>query len=315
MPVSSPTPLVRTLPPLLVGFSGSPVGTANDALTLRLDLPWLAGAPMENIFPAVTSAGTRDGVQLFRSGGLLLGHARAPFETGDLALHTQALYRRVLAAARDLHLCRIWNYVPRINELSGGLEHYRAFCQGRSLAFENEFGGAFQRLLPAASAVGSSGSHLDVIFAASATAPRHFENPAQIPAYHYPPEHGPRAPSFARATVVRDGARTWTFVSGTAAIKGHLTIAPGSLEAQLDCTLDNLRLISRAAGLGDDLGTGRMKERHFKIYLRHAADLTAVQSRLDRDLLRRGDIVTYLHADICRVALAVEIEATILAEA
>ncbi len=315
MPVSSPPPLVRTLPALRVGFSGSPAGPANEPPTLRLDLPWLAGAQTENIFPAVTSAGTREGVELFHSGGLLLGHARAPFETGDLAHHAQALYRRVLAATRGLHLCRIWNYVPQINALTGGLERYRAFCQGRSLAFEREFGAAFQPLLPAASAVGSSGAHLDVIFAASAHHPRHFENPAQIPAYHYPPEHGPRAPSFARATVVRDGAHTWTFVSGTAAIKGHQTIAPGSLAAQLDCTLDNLRLISRAVGIGADLGSGGMKERHFKIYLRHAADLAAVQTRLDRDLLRAGDIVTYLHADICRVALAVEIEATIIAEA
>ena len=315
MPVPSPSPLVRTVPALRVGFSGSPAGTANELPTLRLDLPWLAGAQMENIFPAATAAGTRDGVQLFHSGGLLLGHARAPFETGDLALHAQVLYRRVLAATRGLHLCRIWNYVPQINASTAGLECYRAFCQGRSQAFEAEFGGAFKPLLPAASAVGSSGAHLDVIFAAAPNAPRHFENPEQIPAYHYPPEHGPRSPSFARATVVRDGARTWTFVSGTAAIKGHQTIAPGSLDAQLDCTLDNLRLISRAISLGDDLGAGRMKQRHFKIYLRHAADLAAVQTRLDRDLLRGGDIVTYLHADICRVALAVEIEATILAEA
>ncbi len=314
MPASPSPSLVRTCPGLRVGFSGSPADTANEALTLRLDLPWLAGTRTENIFPAVTSAGTRDGVQLFHSDGLLLGHARAPFQSGDLALHAQALYRRVLAAARDLHLCRIWNYVPQINALTGGLEHYRAFCQGRSLAFEQEFGGAFQPLLPAASAVGSSGPHLDVIFAASATAPRHFENPAQIPAYHYPPEHGPHAPSFARATVVRDGVRTWTFVSGTAAIKGHQTIAPGSLEAQLDCTLDNLRLISRAAGLGDDLGAGRMAARHFKVYLRHATDLTAIQAHLDGSLLRSQDIVTFLHADICRATLAVEIEATILAE-
>ncbi len=315
MPVSFSSSTHQALPALRVGFAGRPANPKDEPPTLRLDLPWLAGAPVENIFPAVTAVGNRDGMPLFRSGGLLLGHARESCSGGDIASHTQALYRRVLAATRGLHLCRAWNYVPQINATMAGLECYRAFCQGRSLAFEAEFGGAFKLLLPAASAVGSSGAHLDVIFAASETAPHHFENPEQIPAYHYPPEHGPRSPSFARATVVRDGTRTWTFVSGTAAIKGHQTIAPDSLAAQLDCTLDNLRLISRAVGIGDDLGAGRMKARHFKIYLRHAVDLTSVQTRLDRELLRTGDVVTYLQADICRAALAVEIEATLLAEA
>lgn len=281
----------------------------------QIDLPWLAGADTEEIFPAVTAAGSVDGVQLFRAGGVLIGHARELPETDDFAAQAEAIYLRVLTAARGHHLCRIWNYVPQINALTGGLEHYQAFCQGRSLAFEAEFGREFKAVLPAASAVGSHGAHLDVIFAASETAPRHFENPDQMPAYQYPVEHGPRSPSFARATVVRDGARTWTFISGTAAIKGHQTIAPDSLDAQLDCTLDNLRLISRTVGLADDLGAGRVTERHFKIYLRHAADLAATQARLDRELLRPGDIVTYLNADICRAALAVEIEATLAADA
>src|SRR5215207_7623292 len=121
------------------------------------------------------------------------------------------------------------------------------------MVFEGMLGGDFRPQLPAASAVGCSGTRLEVIFVAGETAPTHFENPEQIPAYHYPVEHGPRAPSFARATVVRNGPRTWTFISGTSAIKGHETIAPGALERQLECTLDNLRLIATQCGLGDDL--------------------------------------------------------------
>ena len=121
----------------------------------------------------------------------------------------------------------------------------------------------------------------------------------------------PRAPSFARATVAREGRNTWTFISGTSAIKGHETVAPGALAAQLECTLDNLRLMSRKAGLGDDLGAGRIRPRQFKVYLRHAADLTAVRARLERSLFRPQDVVTYLQAEICRAALNLEIEATL----
>lgn len=307
------TPLLSRSCPLRIAFAEGTVDVATP--TVEVAVPLLAGAGTEEIFSAVTSVGSADGVRLFRSDGLLLGHAREPFDSDDLTAHAESLYRRVLTATRGRHLCRIWNYVPQINATVAGVENYRAFCQGRSLAFEARFGRDFKALLPAASAVGSTGRHLDVIFAASEATPHHFENPEQIPAYQYPVEHGPRSPSFARATVARDGARTWTFISGTAAIKGHQTIAPGSLDAQLDCTLDNLRLISRAVGLADDLGAGRMAGRHFKIYLRHASDLPAAQLRLDGALLRPGDVATYLQADICRGALAVEIEATLVAEA
>lgn len=305
-------PLIRHSFPLSIVFAGGSPDAGGQPTTTRIDLPWLAGVGAEEIFSPATPAGNHDGVRLFRSGGLLLGHAREPFAADGVAHCAESLYRRVLTAARGRHLCRIWNYVPQINAHAGNLECYQAFCQGRSLAFEAEFGKAFKPRLPAASAVGGGAAHLDAIFAASDAAPRHFENPDQTPAYDYPIEHGPRSPSFARATVVRDGARTWTFISGTAAIKGHQTIAPGSLDAQLDCTLDNLRLISRTVGLGHDLGTGRVTERHFKVYLRHAADLAAAQARLDGALLRPGDVVSYLQADICRAALSVEIEATLV---
>jgi enamine deaminase RidA (YjgF/YER057c/UK114 family) len=232
----------------------------------------------------------------------------------ELAERTQSLYRRVLDATRGRHLYRIWNYVPQINSYTAGLENYRAFCQGRSLAFEASFGGEFQPQLPAASAVGYDAAQLKVIFVAGETPPVHCENPEQVPAYLYPPEHGPRAPSFARATVARDGRRTWTFISGTSAIKGHQTVAPGAFDAQLECTLDNLRLMSRKSGLGDDLGAHRTASRQFKIYLRHAADFAAAQKQLDRSLFTQTDVVTYLQAEICRAALNIEIEATIVEE-
>lgn len=294
-----------------VTFAGRAAAAgAGDAL--RVSAPWLAGAPVERIFGPVTPAGVEHGIRLFRSAGLLLGWVEEPFVPDSLAARTESLYRRLLAATRGWHLYRIWNYVPAINAQTAGLEHYRAFCQGRSCAFEAEFGQTFQRQLPAASAVGCTGQHVAVVFAAGTAAPTHIENPDQVPAYLYPPEHGPRAPSFARATVAHDAHRKWTFISGTAAIKGHQTVAPGSFARQLACTLDNLRLIARASGLTDALESpSAPAQRHFKIYLRHATDLAAARAQLERTLLRADDTVTYLHADICRAALDIEIEATL----
>jgi hypothetical protein len=296
--------------PLRIAFRGVP--RPADASVVQVDVPWLAGAATEEVFPNASPAAAAQGVRLFRTGGLLLGHAREPFVAEELATRTEALYRRIFAACRGRYLFRIWNYIPQINAATAGLENYRAFCLGRSLAFEANLGDGFQPHLPAASAVGREGNHLELVFAAGETAPRHFENPEQVPAYFYPTEHGPRAPSFARATVGRDGQRTFMFISGTSSIKGHRTVAPGQLDQQIDCTLDNLRLVSRAVGLGDDLGADHNGRRHFKIYLRHGSDLAAARMRLEGALLRPTDTVTYLQANICRAALLVEIEATLV---
>jgi len=311
MLTSIPSP-ARAAARLRIAFAGADREFGPDAV--QIAAPWLAGAATEDLFEnaePVPSAGA--GLRLFRSGRLWVGHAQERFVSGELAARTEALYRRILEASRGRHLYRIWNYVPQINAHTGELETYRAFCQGRSFAFEAFMGGEFEPRLPAASAVGSQGTQLEAIFVAGEMAPIHFENPEQVPAYHYPIEHGPRAPSFARSTVVRDGTRTWTFISGTSAIKGHKTVAPGSLDGQLACTLDNLRLISRSSGLGENLGAGQLVKRHFKVYLRHAADLGAARAQLERLLFRPEDVVTYLHSDICRAALSIEIEATLVA--
>ncbi len=304
---ASPDNTAHVAPPLLVTFGDYALGAG-----IHVATPWLAGSRTEALFAPAIPVASPPGLTLYRSGALLIGHAREPFAPADLAARTQALYRRLLAAARGLHLYRIWNYVPQINAEHAGLEHYRAFCAGRSDAFEAEFGEGFQHQLPAASAVGCEGGHLDVIFAAGEASPQHLENPEQIPAYLYPREYGPRSPSFARATLALDGPRTWTFVSGTSAIKGHQTIASGDFLAQLECTLDNLRVISRTAGLGDDFAAAHASRRHFKVYLRHPSDLPAAQARLSRGFLQPRDEVTYLHAAICRASLAVEIEATVV---
>jgi len=202
--------------------------------------------------------------------------------------------------------------VPAINATGpGGLENYRAFCRGRSLGFEQHYGRGFKMVLPAASAVGRPASALTVVFAAGSGQPRHVENPLQVPAYDYPTDYGPRAPSFARATVVPGPAHATVFISGTAAIRGHATIAPHSLRRQLECTLENLQAISAACGLGATLAAGTGATRHFKVYVRHAADQALVESILQERLLTDTDRVSYVQSDICRASLLVEIEASL----
>lgn len=274
-------------------------------------LPVLAGEAVEDVFGTARPVGQAGTIALFQTTDWLLGAATLPMAT-DLKDVSHRLYTDIFKASSDWHLARIWNYVPDINEAGpAGLENYREFCHGRSLAFEQHYGTGFKTLLPAASAVGTKSSSLTVTFAACRTLPRHVENPLQVPAYNYPGEYGPRAPSFARATIVPGPKGHTVFISGTAAIRGHATVAPHNTRAQLECTLENLAVISDACGLGSNLDRDRRPTRRFKIYLRHAEDQPMVAAILEERLLTGADQVFYLHADICRTPLNIEIEATL----
>jgi hypothetical protein len=288
-------------------------GGRGDAGTglMGMGVPLLGGEAREPVEEAVSPAGDAGGFCIWRGAARAVGIARAEPGT-DLEDATARLYAGLLVAARGLDLYRIWNLVPGINARTpAGLETYQAFCKARSVAFESALGRDFQRSLPAASAVGTAESGLTVAFLAGKGPVRRVENPAQVPAYEYPPQHGPRPPSFARATVVESGQGVDAFVSGTSSVVGHETVAPCDTARQLDCTFENLRLISGACGLGGSFGGGAACRRHFKVYLRNASDLDLAAREMGRRILAPGDRVTYLRADICRSALNVEIEVTV----
>lgn len=274
-------------------------------------LPVIAGEEVEALFGPARPAGHVGPLALFQAGDWLLGAATVSLPDG-LEAATRRLYENIFRATHGRHLARIWNYVPAINETGpDGLENYRLFCRGRSLAFAQRDGENVNTAMPAASAVGSRAPNLTVAFAASSAKPRHVENPRQVPAYRYPLEHGPRPPSFSRATIASGPDHATVFISGTASIRGHSTVAPDNTLAQLDCTLENLREISSACDLGPTLDQGAGSTRHFKVYLRHAADQPAIAAILEERLLTGADYVSYLQADICRSSLLVEIEASL----
>jgi enamine deaminase RidA (YjgF/YER057c/UK114 family) len=279
--------------------------------TLEIALPVLGGPTSECLIDRTDMFFIRSGCSLFETPGRVAGFTLSPAEPPDLEAATRELYRRIFTATAGRRIYRIWNYLPRINAVEAGLENYRRFCRGRSLAFEEHYGHGFQRQLPAASAVGMAGGPLAVAFVAGADEPQHFENPQQIPAFEYPPAYGPRPPSFSRATLVTTAGRRDLFISGTAAIRGHATVAANDLAAQLACTRENLIAIAAAAGAGPAFGATEGWRRTLKVYLRRPGDFSAVRRDLEAHLLRPEDRATYLHAHLCRADLLVEIEAVL----
>ena len=202
---------------------------------------------------------------------------------------------------------RIWNYFPEITRDDGGLDRYQCFCRGRFEALERYYG-EFDRKLPSASAVGTQGGGLVIYFIAAREAGQHRENPRQISAYHYPPQYGPKSPSFARATLKRWGDDYSLYISGTASIVGHQSLHPGDVQSQVEETLSNLRVLIDTTAREEGVAfAGLDSLQRLKIYIRDPRHLALVQRRLDQ-VIDPSVPRLYLQADICRTELLLEIE-------
>lgn len=210
---------------------------------------------------------------------------------------TRAAYAKLIDDVRTAgypFFLRMWNHVGSINDEDDGRERYQLFCAGRHDAFVGA-GYHHNSDLPAASAVGMPGRGLVIYFLAAREPGVQVENPRQVSAYDYPPQYGPKSPSFSRLTVWRDTV----FVSGTSSVLGHATVHEGDVMAQLEETLRNIEVVlSRTGKTMKDVAAA-------KTYLRRAADYERVAGRLAAVFPAN----LYLEADICRSNLLLEIEA------
>lgn len=214
---------------------------------------------------------------------------------------TYNLYRDIFDCLRTSgfpHLLRVWHYLPHINVGAGDHEHYKRFCQGRARAFDERKGSSEQ--LPAGTAIGTlEGDQLLVYFMATRTPVQQVENPRQVSAFEYPRRYGPRKPMFSRAAIWQHGDQTQLLASGTASIVGHESKHWGDLQGQLKETWNNLESLRDSAAA--------TRTRTLRVYIRNESDLTIVREfvagRVEADVP-----VLYLHADICRAELLVEIE-------
>jgi chorismate lyase / 3-hydroxybenzoate synthase len=227
-----------------------------------------------------------------------------------LQLATDDAYRRIFSLLDRQgypHLWRAWNYLADINGESDGLERYRQFNIGRHDAFVAS-GRLASGNVPAACALGTPGGPLTIAFMAGRTAPTALENPRQISAYHYPATYGPRSPTFSRAALAHLPGQELLFVSGTASIVGHRTVHVGDIDGQTRETVANIAALLESANRQALATPYRLAELRYRAYLRHAHDYPRVQGILEK-LLGADAAVVYVHADICRAELLIEVEA------
>ena len=220
------------------------------------------------------------------------------------------IYRELFQITLGWNLARIWNYVPYINDESKKLENYKSFCHGRSLAFEEFYGENFEAKLPAGTGVGIEDDVYVIYFVATKDPVLHVENPEQVPAFFYPRQYGPRSPSFARGTLAVVEDKHIGYISGTASIKGHKTVHQGDIVKQFYTTIDNIKLVCQQMGYGNDFPNPRLYDSEFTVYLRYMSDLPTVRAMINKHLPFSSHVI-YLHSNICRGDLDLEIEATI----
>jgi chorismate lyase/3-hydroxybenzoate synthase len=253
----------------------------------------LAGRPLS---VPVRQLGAEPLVEIWPAGGNVYFGAVSVGDVGPLEATARDLYAGLIADVRAAgfpYFVRMWNYVGDINQHDAGRERYQLFCAGRHDAFVAA-GYHHDVDLPAASAVGMPGRGLVTYFLAAREAGVQVENPRQVAAYHYPPQYGVKSPSFSRATIWDDTV----FVSGTSSVVGHESVHQGDVAAQLDETLRNIEIVLGQAGrtIGDVTIA--------KTYVRNPHDFDAIASRLAGVFPAN----LYLHSDICRADLLLEIE-------
>lgn len=291
--------------------------------------PLLGAAAGESFSEAWRSANTciggeGQGIRFRADANLLFGAVEvdeaafaAQGGASPLQRATEDAYRRIFRLLDDEgfpELWRVWNYLAEINVESpegtagGGLERYRQFNVGRQDAFlaaGRLTGGS----VPAACALGVRGGPLSIAFIAGREPALPLENPRQVSAWNYPADYGPRPPTFARGALGRLPGQEWLFVSGTASIVGHRTMHAGDVAAQTREAIANIDAVLGEANRASTAGAPyTLADLDYRVYVRAAGDYDAVRAAL-RPLIGERAAAVYVHADICRADLLVEIEA------
>lgn len=253
----------------------------------------------------------KDGMLFYSTGDLIFARFESQ-EDKDLEAEAYNLYSKIfeVTKSQNLHLVRIWNYVPRILDEGGELERYRKFNLGRRRAWE-EFGpkdddGRF--ITPAASGIGALGGNLKTGVLFSKNKPVHIQNPRQINSFDYSEKYGPKPPLFSRATYLPN---VGLFISGTASITKEDSVHIDDPIKQTTETMKNIEVLISDENLkkyGVKEGFVLADITDWRIYIKKIYQKDDIETEfLKHDL---GDDLEYilLHDDICRKDLLVEIE-------
>ena len=217
-------------------------------------------------------------------------------------------------------IIRQWNYIEKIVKTAGGQQNYQDFNDSRSRFYN---GAAWVNGYPAATGVGTScgGVMIDLEAfcpVADGTEILPLNNSLQVAAHAYSPvvligredeKTGKKTtPKFERAKLVHNGNRGLVYISGTAAIRGELSLVDVGVGEQTRITLENIEHLISDKTLGDAGIEGVEDATIFsmRVYLKEESFLDRAREIIGEKY--SGTPAVYLKADVCRDELLVEIE-------
>lgn len=240
--------------------------------------------------------------------------ARA-LSAADLRQNTAEAYAQIGRALRGLaefgagYPVRFWNHIPGVlDDTGGGQNRYMAFNAGRFAAFTTWYGDvdAFDHRVATATGVGHVGDDLVIHCLSSRLPGIAITNPRQTPPHRYSRRYGPLPPCFARATLLASSRQL--LVGGTASVVGEDSLHADDLDAQFHETMTNLAAISDAAGgvaASHEIALSRY--RALRIYFPNIHDRSRLAALLI-DAFPTLREIEWIHTDLCRPELLVEIE-------
>ena len=209
---------------------------------------------------------------------------------------------------------RQWNYIENITKIvpcdDQTFQHYQLFNDVRSLYYQKVH---FKNGYPAATGIGmnTGGIILDIIAGKGddfGIIP--IDNPEQISAHHYSEKvligkeieefEKKSTPKFERAKYIDSVFGKTFYISGTAAIKGELTVPSDDILTQTEVTLDNIKKLKYAHSCDHDYSM-------FRLYIK---DPKQAEKSFDIATAFFGETSgLLLTGPVCRDNLIVEIEA------
>jgi hypothetical protein len=225
--------------------------------------------------------------------------------------------------AENFHLSSIvrqWNYIQDIVGVENGKQNYQEFNDSRSFYYGKT---SFSHGFPAATGIGAvfPGVSIDLdalLPTDSSLTIIPVNNKLQVPAHFYSAEvlfgdddecSGIKTtPKFERAKLILSGNKGILYLSGTAAIRGEMSLQFAGIEEQTIITLENIDHLISGTTLSD---SGIQKSDHIslnalRIYLKEGQYYDVVKQFVDKKY--PGVQAVYLTGDVCRNELLIEIE-------
>ena len=291
---------------------------------LGLEL-WALGGPavtVKRLGPHLLAVES-EGIRWIYCGGIRGDATKAGAFGESLSAFEQMNQQLAAAGVGFDQVVRNWIYVNQITKGPDGQQRYQElnrarteFYHDRRLCAKNRAQCAPETIYPASTGIGTQGDGITMsCMALDSQRPDVFlmplENPQQTSAYDYQAKYSPQSPKFSRAMAVVQGHFVSTLVSGTASIVDAKTVYPGDIVRQTEQTVENIeRLIApeNFARHGMAGSGATLKDiAKLRVYVKHPEDYERCCAVVERLLPRIPAI--YLHADVCRPDLLVEIEA------